>query len=373
MALSQIIAHRVQRTNPTANTELQLRDNCWVQDGRIEECFRELKHCMLRRLGKDYGRFSEDHASHPMSQWLNEYYNDKLSFESFTQKAMKHLKSELDKTEVLLDGFVFFAHEVLEASSILHVFIAQHNTGQFIDGEMVLSESFYLDTSAMRLAAKINMTDWQSDDEHRSSNAVTLLRWRGEKEISDAFTHFIGFTEKRDLGAETEAFLNIVSDYTKDLPEDIAHHTKKQVVDFCLEQDKIGQPVIIEELSTQLKENPIPKHSSKKTANPSEAEEIPKENPSLPEFASFVSRSQPTAKPELIPDKSQLRQFVRLSGRNNQLSMSFSSSCLGDSIVYDTGTDSLIIKDIPPALKSRLTKHFQDSPANNNAHPEEKT
>ena len=125
MALSRIIAHRIQRANPTANAELQLRSDCWVQNGRIEECFRELKHCMLKRLGKDYGRFSDDHASHPMSRWLSEYCDEKLGFESFSQKAMEHLKSELDKTEELLDGFIFFAHEELEASSMLHIFIAQ--------------------------------------------------------------------------------------------------------------------------------------------------------------------------------------------------------------------------------------------------------
>jgi nucleoid-associated protein len=129
------------------------------------------------------------------------------------------------------------------------------------------------------------------------------------------------------------------------------------VVDYCLEQNKVGKPVVISELSTQLKENPPVRPKKINDAG----ENTPNETPvSLPEFSDFVASTQPEAKPELITDTSKLRQFVRLSGRNNQLSMSFASSCLGDSIVYDPNTDSLTIKDIPPRLKARLIKLAQE-------------
>ncbi len=354
MALSHIIAHHLQRPDPSATTTLTLRDSCWAKNGRIEECFRELKHCVIRRFSKDYGRFSDDHGAHPLSSWLKQYSEDKMSFESFSKKAMEHFKIELDKTEVPLDGFLFFGHEQLEHESAIHIFFVQHNTGQFIDGDVEVNESFYLDTSNVCLAAKINLTDWQSGDVHRAANSLTLLRWRGEKELTDVFVNFIGFAEKIDVSADTEEFLNIVSDYTKDLPEDVAHYTKKQVVDYCLEQDKIGKPVVINELSTQLKDNPAP---AKENADGSVSPPPPK----LPEFASFVSENKPESKPDLIPDKSKLRQFVRISGRDNNLSMSFSSRCLGDTIVYDPNSDSLTIKDIPSSLKARLAKHFQEN------------
>jgi nucleoid-associated protein len=361
MALTHIIAHRIQRQDPLKEATAALRDHCWSKNGRVEECFRELKHGMIKRLGKEYGRFSDDSASHPVSNWLREYTQDKLSFESFTQKAMSQLKNALDKTEEVLDGFLFFAHETQESVEYMHIFMVQHNTGQFIDGELEMSESFHLDTTGVTLAAKVNLTDWQSGDEHRASNALTLLRWRGEKELSDVFADFIGFAEKVDLGAETETFLGLVAEYTKDLPETTAHQTKKQVVNYCLEQDKMGKPVVMAELSSELKDNPVPKTSRiKSDGSEDEPEGDAHLQIDLPEFSSFVEQQQPTAKPELIPDISQLRQFVRLSGRNNQMSMSFASSCLGDTIVYDPESDSLTIKDIPPKLKARLAKLLQE-------------
>ncbi|HOY23652.1 MAG TPA: nucleoid-associated protein [Cellvibrio sp.] len=49
-----------------------------------------------------------------------------------------------------------------------------------------------------------------------------------------------------------------------------------------------------------------------------------------------------------------------MSGRNDSLSMSFDAECLGNNIHYDVASDSLIIKNLPPALKARLLKHLQE-------------
>ena len=351
MALTHIIAHQIQRQKPDVPSVLKLRDACMEQNERIKECFRELKTRVIKRVAKDYGRFSDDHTSHPLSTWLGEYCNQKMDFESLTEKAMQHLKMELDKSEALMDGFLFFAHEVLENEKFIHMFFVQHNTGQFIDGDMDINDSLYLDTSAVDLAAKINLTDWLSDDAHRVSNALMLSRWRGEKKLTEVFSSFIGFAEKVDVIADTEAFLAVVSDYTKDLPEDLAFQTKKQVVDYCFEQDKEGKPVVMAELSAQLKSEPF---STETTTD--DGVEIP--SASLPEFAAFVSEKK-LNKLELNPDKSRLRQFVRISGRDNNLSMSFASSCLGDTIVYDPNKDSLTITNIPHALKARLARHLK--------------
>ena len=77
-------------------------------------------------------------------------------------------------------------------------------------------------------------------------------------------------------------------------------------------------------------------------------------------FASYVEAQQPALKREIIPDSSQIRNFVRISGRNELLSMSFASNCLGESVVYDSDADCLTIKSIPSSLKSKLIKHLKE-------------
>lgn len=359
MPLQHIIAHRIQRLEPINPANLELQNSCWANDGRVEECFRELKTSVMKRFTKDYGRFSADYANHPLSSWLKAFTEEKLGFETFSKKAMEHFKSEIDKTDVVVDGFIFFAHEQLEHEECAHFFLVQHNTGQYIDGNLAINESFYLDTSNVKLSAKVNISDWLSGDKYRANNAVSLLRWRGEKDLTETFAHFIGFADKIDLATETDEFLNNVSEYTKKLPEDIAFHTKKKVVDYCLEQSKAGKPVVIDKLSSKLASEPV--SSSSNSSLTSVAVESTKRDklPPLSTFTDFISAHSQSHKPEIIPDKSKLAQFIRISGRDHNLSLSFSTNCLGDSITYDTETDSLTIRNLPPALKTKLLKHLQ--------------
>jgi len=352
MALLNITAHRIQRIEPSTSSTIFQRDHSWEKNGPIEECFRELKVSAIKRFTKEYGRFSDNYGDYPLSSWLTHFKEEKISFDSFSKKAIEHFKMEIDKHEPPIDGFLFFAYEKLETDEIMHLFFVQHNSAQFIDGNLEINESVYLDTSNIQLSAKINISDWQSEDPHRMANAITLLRWRGEKEITEAFVNFIGFADKVDLGAETEVFLKTVSDYTESLPETEAFQTKKKVVEYCLEQDKSGKPVVMTELATQLKEQTLPSENSEDSRTKTK----------LPDFAEFIAEHKPAHKSELIPDRSKLNQFVRISGRDHKLSMSFSSSCLGDSIVYDPESDSLTIHNIPSGLKSRLAKHLQNKP-----------
>ena len=344
MALNHFIAHRITRANPSQSTTIDLRNAAWNIDGKVDELFREMKTSFTKRAGKEYGRFSDDRAAHPVASWLEEFIEGKLGFESFSKKVTQQLKSELDKTGEPFEALLAIAHETLEGGDFLHLFIVQHHRGIYIDGDLDIAESLHLDTAGIRLAAKVNIADWQNEEAHRQGNALCLIRWRGEKELSEVFANSIGFAEKIDLSAETEAFLEAVKDYTKHLPTEVSDHTKNQVVEYCLQKESEGKPVVIEELSTTLEDTPTI--------------EIEKPYSPPPKLANFIAEKNPKAKPELIPDKQQMKNFVRISGRDETMSMSFASACLGNSIVYDPDTDSLVIKNIPKSLKSRLKKHI---------------
>ncbi len=340
MPLDTILAHRIQRPQTSGAATTQLSPGAWPLNGRVDEAFREMKKSMLGRSGKEYGAFSSDIGEYPLYAWLKEFTEQKMPFARFSEQAMTHLKQVLESSELALEGFVVFAFEKLETGDLVHIYFLHHAQGQYIDADMQLSDSLYLDTQGLRLAARVNLADLQSDDDYRVRNALTVLKWRGEKELTDLFLSWLGFTDKRDISAETEAFLGAVQSYTDTLPEEKASETRAHVVDYCLEQEKAGRPVVIKELDDVI-------HAQHNDDN-----SAPKQR-----LSEHWQKQRPDNKPELIPDKQQLKNFVRISGRNEQISMSFASSCLGESIVYDPDSDSLIIKSIPNALKSRLIKH----------------
>lgn len=344
MALKYLIAHRLERPDPNRSATIKTPKNLWQIDGQLDELFREMKVSVIKRAGKAYGQFSNDHGAHPMVAWLKEFLEEKMTFESFSLNIAQQLKNALDQTEVPIDAFLVVAYETLEQGDLLHLFIVQHEPGLYIDGDMQVSTSVQLSTDDIKLAARVNIRDWQCDDVHRNANAVSILLWRGEKELSDAFSSTVGFADKLDLKADTEMFLSAVDEYTKSLPTELAEHTRSEVVDYCLELESAGEPIVFEMLSNKIDED----LSNQKIQLPTP----------IPPFKRFVAENTSIEKPSLIADKTQIRNYARISGRNALLSMSFASRCLGESVVYDAESDSLTITNLPSSLKERLKKHM---------------
>lgn len=338
MALASIITHQIYRHAPGGAVETHLRTDAFNSSGKLEELIYELKTSFIRKSGKSYGRFSSETAEFPVSAWLQEYRAGRLGYASFTQKAMQHFKLELEKTDSLLDTYIVFAEENIEAGYYLYVFALEHLSGLYLDANIELDDSRFLDTAGFTLAAKIDLSDWEAGD---SATYLTLLRGRADKEVSDAFAKLIGFSDKYDIKTDTAEFLQIVDHYSDTLDEPTARLARTKVVDYCLEQNKSGKAVVIKELSDTLS-------SELKTQEPEH-------------FSRFVASKQPEKKSEFIPDSSQIRNYIRISGRNDSLSMSFASECLGKEIIYDVEQDLLTIKNIPPALKAKLIKHLKNN------------
>ena len=336
MALASIITHRIFRNAPGTAVTTQVREQPFTTDGKLEELIYELKSNFIRKSGKSYGRFSSETAEFPFSAWLQEYREERLNFASFTQKAMQQFKLELEKNESLFDGYIFFAEEVIEAGSYLYLFAVEHLSGLYLDADLTLDESRYLDTAGFTLAAKIDLNEWAAGD---SLTYLTLMRARAEKELSEAFANLAGFSDKHDIKSDTEQFLQLVDHYSDTLDEQTARVTRTKVVDYCLEQNRAGKPVVIKELSNNLS-------NELKSGEPEH-------------FSRFFEEKQPEKKAEFIPDTGQIRNYVRISGRNDSLSMSFASECLGKEIIYDSEKDLLTISNIPPALKAKLLKYMK--------------
>lgn len=338
MAISSIVVHRIYRHSPGDAFALQLASAAFPINGKLEELAYELKTQFIRKGGKSYGRFSDETGEFPLPGWLRDYRAERLSFLSFSHQAMRQFQQSLENAESLLDAYLIFVEEKLEVGDTLSIYMAEHQSGLYLDGELALGESLFLDTSGFTLASKIQLNDWENED---STTYLTLMRARGDKDIAEAFSDFIAFTDKQDIKQETAIFLQVVDDFSTTLDETAAKLTRSKVVDYCLEQNKAGKSVTIADLSTNL------------------AEEVKSYEPER--FARFVETTKPEIKPEFIPHAGQIRSYVRISGRNDSLSMSFASDCLGREIEYDPEQDTLTIRNLPPALKARLIKHLKES------------
>lgn len=336
MAITALVAHRLYRHSPGSRVELQLRPTLFDTTGTLEELAYELKTQFIRKGGKSYGRFSDEIGEYPLPSLLKDVRAERLSLLSFSHKFMQLWAEKLEHADTLMDGYVFFVEEKLEASDTLSLYWVEHASGVYLDGDLAVDTSLALDINGFNLAAKILLNDWEAGD---SSTYVTLVRARGDKAFADAFTETVAFTDKQNIKFETAEFLQVVDDFSQTLDESTARLTRTKVVDYCLEQNKAGKTVSIDELSKNL------------------AEDVKSYQPE--QFVRFVETQKPDIKPEFIPHAGQVRSYVRISGRNDNLSMSFASECLGREIEYDADQDVLTIRNLPAALKNRLIKHMK--------------
>lgn len=345
MSIVNALVHRVERGTPGEPMLLNAGADSLPVNGKVEDLLRDLKNCYVGKAGKSYGQFSPEYAEHPTSNWLREHLEGKLGFASFNEKLLQHFKAIIEDSEVSFSGQLLVAHETLADSDQFYVFFIEHSEGLYVDGAQQLASSQYLDVSGVRLAAKVNLTQWLQEEGDK--HYLSVLRARGDKDLTDAFYAAIGFTDKLDIARETSCFLDAVAAYTRELPEEQAAETRHKVVEFCTEQDKSGVAVQFEQLSAHINEE-----------KPQAFSEYLEKNLKAAESDEGAPKTLST-RTELIPDRSQLRQFVRISGRSDALSMSFTSDCLGESIVYNKDADSLTINNIPASLKARLLKHMQ--------------
>jgi nucleoid-associated protein len=336
MPISHAIAHHVRRLDTTAEASLASRDTEMPLDGKVEELLRDLKRTFCNRAGKTYGLFSEDIGSFPFASLLANYRDEKIDFAGLTRDTLAHFKVELDKSEAVTDAHLLFWEERHGDVHHLYVCLIDHDEALYIDGELSVQTTSNI--GSLLLAARVSLNDWRSG----GSSYLAMLRERADQSLSEAFHHLLGFTDGQlDLVADTDEFLQVVDAYSDTLPEEKARDVRAQVVDYCIEQDKGGEAVEFTALSSTLDET------------------------SPDAFSSFVEAAyeeKGTAEParrQLIPNRSRLKQYVRMAGRSNAMSISFNVDCLGDNIEYNHEQDELLIRGLPKSLRSRLLAYLR--------------
>lgn len=329
MTLKHCIIHKIERTVPGADINCEMREKENSIAGPVHSLIEQLKQSFQRSGQKLYGHFDTSNSENPLPQWIKEHQQEKSSFVSISHRAMAHLQQQLDSTEEAFAAHVLMVLDSVTEQDLLYIFWISHIDATYINSDLEASGTVYIDSNKLLYGAKVYIDEWLQQD---SPKYLSLLTGRGNKPFSDAFTQFIGFTSGVDLVQDTDEFLQIVDQYTQSLPEEKINDCKNQVLDYCIEQNKQGAPIVFNDISSQLNEQ--------------EPER----------FASFVAEQQQSPTPEMYTDRNSLKRYVRYFGRDKHMSISFSADQIGQDIVYDAQTGVLTLKKIPTSLKQQLSQ-----------------
>lgn len=319
----------------------------------------QLKGILTQRAGKRYGAFHPEVTL--MRAQIQDWKGDRQNFMSLTRRLSKYFANSLDNTEFAIDGYLAFIYEELADSDRFYVFHLRRKTSVSINSDMTLSETHYIDFSNTGFGVMINLTDWLVQEEEKY---ITFSFGRADKPLQNQFGDFMGFTDTLDTAAETEAFLQIVDEFSQNLPAEQSFEYKSKVVDYCIEQDKRGEVVDFTDLADYVESQMESKPESKTGENFShyiveKQKERQATQPALTpeqmaEQGSPTSQVAEAIKTELIPDRKKLKSFIRYSGKNKDISLSFSAAMLEDDVVFDGVNNRLQINKLPESLIKQL-------------------
>ncbi|MDP3536508.1 MAG: nucleoid-associated protein YejK [Halomonas sp.] len=281
---------------------------------------------------KGWGRFAEQgEQAGPLVAWLRDYMAGEQDFTQFSIAMAERLAQTLQE-QLSVSGYLVVAHLRQGDTDTLFLGLVHQREGIGINEAHQAVPAAQLNTRQLTLAARVNLTQWQSDSE--SAQYVSFLKDRGGKKLADGLIALLGMEEGIDAPAETRTLLKAFSDYVEkeDFDDEASREKTDTLVDYANEQLRRGEPMTLEELSGLVDEKQ------------------PKA------FYDHIRNADYGLSPEIPPDKRTISQFRRFTGRAGGVSISFDSHLLGSSIEYDEHQDRLIIKQVPKQLKEQLAK-----------------
>ncbi|MGX1186720.1 nucleoid-associated protein [Pseudomonas sp. F-14 TE3623] len=282
--------------------------------------------------GKAWGFFHHESGAHPLSGWLAKYRAGGSDFLEFSTIAVEHLTKLMEESNLTTGGHALFCHYLQGMTDYLVIALVQETEAVTMTEELHLMTIKRLDLDHIRLAARINLSEWKSNPASRQY--ISFIKGKNGRRASEYFRDFIGCQEGVDGPGETRMLLKAFSDFveSEDLGEESAREKTNTLVSYAMAQAKLGEPLTLDELSEVLDD------------------EQPKA------FADFIRDKDYGLSSSLPPDKKTLNKFRRFTGRIDGLSISFEQHLLGSKVEFDEAGGTLTLRSLPTQLTDQLKR-----------------
>lgn len=344
MSITHVTAHRLQRTEG-ADACLSLRDAELAIDENKEELLDRLKSSFLSRLARQHGSFTggqdEDASSSPMATYLDALLKEDCTFSELSVGLMQELKKIVEEKDACLNvHFLFFLENMSDQHHIFYLFGVKQSESLAISEQLDVTPIYSIDTGPSLFGIKVDLAEWKV---RKNYTYLSQLAPRSHQILADAFNELTGFGEEINKEEATDAFLQGVESYAKQLPPEQVNEYRNKVVDYCIAQDKKDEPVNVYGLSKELDGIDCEKF----------VKQVLPYNPA-------VSGDEEPQEPELMVDRRSLRRYTKFYGRDKDLSITFSTFHLNSRVIYNEEKDSLTIEGIPGGLRKQLRAHLNN-------------
>ncbi|MEX5591904.1 nucleoid-associated protein YejK [Pseudomonas orientalis] len=332
MSVRHSVIHKIDKKPDGSPAVLFLSVSEQVESQARDDLMQQFNENYNAIAGKAWGFFHTESGAYPLSGWLREYLAGGSTFLEFSTTAVEHLTKLMEESNLSTGGHALFCHYQQGLNEYLVIALLQETEAVTMTEVLHLMTVKRLDLDHIRLAARINVSEWQNN--RQSKQYISYLKGKQGRKLNDYFRDFIGCQEGIDGPGETRTLLKAFSDFveSEDLPEESAREKTHTLVSYSMAQAKMGEPITLDELSGLIDE------------------ERPKN------FYDFIKAKDYGISETLPPDKKTLNKFRRFTGRAEGLSISFEAHLLGDKIEFDEAGGTLTLRGLPTQLTEQLKR-----------------
>lgn len=338
MIIRNIVVHLIEKQVDSGPSNLSLSQDDITTSPMIEHFLEELNKVYNSKPSKVFGSFIEprrqddtsDEAVNSTKALLTGYLEEQINFIDYTHQSMNLLKHYIDQASKATGGYMVFVNYTLFGSDFMMIIMLNNVAGVAVDNDLGISHIDYLDISKLHLAARVDLSLWQDDP--KSGRYISMIRGKESNKLSEYFRLFIGSDETINSQHETSELLTAVSQYCEDNIHDDEQKSqfKQKSADYCLEQADKGQNVVLKDFSGYVADSAVD------------------------DFMNYIKSEEFDLNSEISPNKTVIRRFNKISGRNQQVSITINEEALGDTVIYDAEKETLTFSDLPSSLKKQL-------------------
>ena len=332
MPVRHSVIHKIDKKPDGSPAVLFLGASEQVESQARDDLMSQLNESYNATAGKGWGFFHQESGAFPFSGWLGKYLYGVTDFLAFSATAVEHLTRLMEESNLTTGGHALFCHYQQGMTEYLVIALVQETEAVTMTEELHLMTVKRLDLDHIRLAARINISEWQTNRE--SKQYISYLKGKQGRKLNDYFRDFIGCQDGIDGPSETRTLLKAFSDFveSEDMAEESAREKTNTLVSYSMAQAKLGEPITLDELSGLIDED------------------RPKS------FYDFIKAKDYGLSDALPPDKKTLNKFRRFTGRAEGLSISFEAHLLGSKIEFDETGGTLTLRGLPTQLTEQLKR-----------------
>ena len=241
LILSNVILHKLVK-NEQDELEVCLRNQLLENEEFTEALVSELHRVFNSKAGKGFGIFKTESE---FGHWLGSVRKNETPFLEFSNKSAEKLKSELIKYPFAEEGILVIAEYQSLATEYLFVAVLPSNESMKVTDELNISATDYLDIAKMDIAARIDLSTWETDSD--SNRYLTFIKGRVGRKVSDFFLDFLQADVGMDTKVQNQVLMQAVEDFCADerLEKEEKQQYRKQVYDYCNGQLQAGEELTV--------------------------------------------------------------------------------------------------------------------------------